>query len=130
MKNSTMPNRHKHPTIRLASKVSNRLSQPSGAIASVNLGRYFWLLGQSLPDFSEAEWNLLRDACNGWATTSEPPEILVQGLKLQVADVIANDFLDSKWQVDKDMLAEKLHKLTPLQAIAVVESIERWWARS
>jgi hypothetical protein len=80
-----------------------------------------------MPNFSEAEWNLMRDACNSWASIAEPPEIASQGLPLQIADAIEFERLDVKWQVGKQSLIAKLRALTPLQAIATLDAIERYW---
>lgn len=122
-----MPNKHKYPTIRLKSSVCDRLSEVTGTAVSINLERYFWLLDATKIPFSEAQWNLLRDACNGWATTMEAPETLAQGLAIQVEDSIDFNQLDQKWRVDGKELVNALKVLKPIQSIAVIEAIECYW---
>ena len=79
-----------------------------------------------LPDLSDAEWSLLRDALNG--TLHEPAAMIRGALALGVEDGISLDGLDGKWGVDGAALAGKLRSLTYAQEVRLVEEIERWWA--
>lgn len=74
--------------------------------------------------FSEAEWNALRDMLNG--TLSEPAELIRGSLQMGWEDSV-EDGLAEKWDVDPQVLADKLGALTYVQEVAVVEAVERWW---
>lgn len=80
----------------------------------------------SLPELSDAEWSLLRDACNG--TLHEPAAMIRGALAQGVSDAVALDGLDGKWGVDGAALVERLRGLEFAQEVRVVEEIERWWA--
>ena len=123
-----MPNQHKHKLVRPLSYLADKL--PCGS-DSVNpaIARYLHLVS-SPPDFTDEEWNLLRDACNGWATELEPPETLQSGLALQVFEAIEFSNLDKKWGVDGEALVQRLKELSNLEAIATVYSIEIWWSNT
>lgn len=74
--------------------------------------------------FTEQEWDLLRDVCNG--TLFEPAQLIAGALAAEVKDATYDGIAD-KWSVDVPMLLENLEKLTYAQQVAVVESIEAWW---
>lgn len=95
---------------------------------NVGLSRYLCLLSAVTPQFTEAEWNLLYDSCNGWATQLEPPETLAQGLTLQVEDATREQGLYQKWNVEPGLI-DRLYQLTLLEAIAVIHKIEQFWNR-
>lgn len=89
------------------------------------LERYAEVARRCRPELSEAEWSLLRDACNGWAVE---PASAVAWLPLQVDDAIRLDELDRKWGVDGPALIERLRRLDYAGCLAVLDEIERWWA--
>lgn len=74
--------------------------------------------------FTEAEWNLLRDVCNG--TVFEPAQLIAGALVAEVKDATYDGIAD-KWSVDVPMLLENLEKLSYVQQVAVIEVIEAWW---
>ena len=125
-----MSGANKYPTLRLHSALYERLVEPYGASANISISRYFWLLDSALPEFSELEWSLMRDACNGWATSLESPDLLVQGLRLQIEDSIELESLDKKWGVDGNALLKRMELLNPVETLAVIHSIEKWWTVS
>lgn len=91
--------------------------------------RYSELLWHAvLPELSEAELSLLRDANNG--TLHEPAALLRGSIAMGVADAIALDGLDTKWGVDGDALVAKLRDLTFLQEVRLIEDLEAWWAKA
>lgn len=97
-------------------------------VAARDLGRLYDLLevehARLAPTFSDAEWMLLRDACNGtlWETST------IRLLWAEVADAIDLAGLATKWGVDDPRpFMARLRALTPLQSLAVVDAIERWW---
>lgn len=88
--------------------------------------RYLEILRRtSLPEFSEAEWNLLRDALNG---VLHEPAANVRGVWMGVQDAIELDGLDAKWDVDGAALIKKLRDLSYTHEVALAEAIEEWWA--
>ena len=124
-----MPNKHKFRLMRPHSELVNQLAGEYPLSVNTALSRYLHLVAIA-PDFSESEWNLLYDACNGWATQMEPPDVLAQGLVLQVQDAIGFECLGEKWGVDTDRLIARLNTLSPVEAIAVIHKIERWWSKA
>lgn len=88
-----------------------------------DLARYYHLMMQQLPKFSEAEACLLLDVCNG---VFFDPRIIPL-LWAQVADAIDLYHYDKQWGIDGSALIEKLRALSPCQCTAVVDAIERAW---
>lgn len=111
-----MPSQHRYPTIRLSSAVYEQLSQPYGEAASQCLKRYFWILDNSVPIFSENEWNLLRDAELGSVFMSESPETLMKSFLLQLDAVPRNR--------DTEKFIAKLQDLSFVEVIATIRTIE------
>lgn len=122
-----MPNRHKYRLMRPHSNIAAQLPGDYPETINASLRRYLAILNASLPSFLEAEWNLMREACNGWATQMEPPETLHSGLCLQIEDAIGSENLDEKWGVNNAVLMERLSRLTIAEAIAVIHEIEKYW---
>ena len=71
--------------------------------------------------FTEAERNLIRDACLSWLP--EPAATIFGGVALEVEDSLP-DRLDAKWQVDAQTLLTKLAALSPGEEVALVDWIE------
>ena len=88
------------------------------------ISRYDELCRRDRPDFSEAEWNVIRAANNGtWLLDSWSPTLIWAN----VADTDPQAIPDG---VDQTALAAKLRALTYGQAVAVVDAVERFWARA
>ncbi len=102
----------------------------SGAIAR-SLTRYFVLLAYERRElreqYSDKECGLILDACNGTAFFDA---FSVRMLPAGVEDAIQFDRLDAKWGVDGPALVAKLKATTFSQRIALVDAVQRWWARS
>jgi len=96
-----------------------------GLIAQRDLGRYYEVLRRELAsiDLTEGEALLIMEACNG--TYWEPHTIPL--LWAEVADHVQLENAHIRWQVDEMALVHKLRALTPAQAFAVVDAIERAW---
>ena len=87
--------------------------------------RYTELLRRNpLPDFSVAEWNLMRDSLNGGL---HEPAATIRGVWQGVEDSLL-DSLGAKWDVDGPALVARLRDLTYAQEVALVEQIEAWWS--
>lgn len=106
------------------SRGGERGSGDRSAAASRMIERYAELARRSLPELTEAEWNLVRDALNGWLPE---PAASVGWLAMGVRDAIKLDGLDDKWAVDGDALLERLEALDYAGCLAVLDAVERWW---
>lgn len=97
------------------------------AVAKRDLERYYYHLAaarRSALDklgLSENEALFLCDLANG--TLWEPHT--AQLLWAQVAD---GEIEAGQWNVDAAWLAQRLRTLTPFEAMAVADALERWWA--
>lgn len=76
--------------------------------------------------FSRGELMLILDAGNGTTLTAG---IAGQHLAIGVADSIALDGLDSKWEVDKDALNNKIAGLTIFEAACLELWVQGFWRR-
>lgn len=109
----------------------------SGRVAAI-LDRYahLTLRPEVVPDLAEAEWSLILDACNGWASWAswaEASETLMTGLALEVADHVRLNDAGEKWGLGEEAceaLVRRLTELAPAATLAVVERVERFWRRS
>jgi len=84
------------------------------------------------PPLSRAQWCLILDACNGWATPMEPGETLLTGLPLEVADHVKLNNAGEKWNLSAaecERLVNRLAELTITEAVSIVERVERFWRR-
>jgi hypothetical protein len=125
-----MPSKHKHPMIRLHSDVADRLSACNGAIASEALRRYYRILDESVIDLSEDELKIL---CFLFATCKlkfYPLNTWPKSVATQIEAVILSVSSRSSiasilFSIDIPALQEKLHGMSLIQAIALVERIER-----
>lgn len=99
-------------------------------VARRDLDRYYAILGRELAtvEFTDAEWMALRDALNGtlaeaWWSANE--------LATEIEDALA-DGLGERWGLSATQgraLVERLRQLSPAQTFAVIDAVERWWAR-
>ena len=89
------------------------------------VSRYEELTRRDLPKLSVGEWRLCADALNGtWLRESWS----IAGVWLEIADGIKMNMLDEKFEVDGPALIEKLGKFTFGQTVALVDTVERYWA--
>lgn len=100
------------------------------AIISRHLDRYFSMLARARRELRElltdGETMLIVDVLNGVAFMDTFGIYLVAH---EVADGIALDRLDQKWEVDKQQLMTKLARLNDAQHLALVDSVTLWWNR-
>lgn len=100
-----------------------------GQVAKRDLERYYYLLQAALKSalkklgLSEGEALLMCDLANG--TLWEPHTAAL--LWAQVADGAEEGYGD-KWGVDAEALAARLRSLEPMESMALVDALERWWA--
>lgn len=105
-----------------------------GDTARRDLARYYSLLERArrvlrseaggLAPFTGDELSLIADACNG--VVWDPP--MFGTLAIGVADSIALDGLDAKWNVDSAALMDKINALSDSEEWALIDAIGRWWA--
>lgn len=107
-------------------RLTSSLGSP-GRVAARDLDRYYAVLAAGLRrvNLTEPEAMLVIDALNG--VLHDAPESIPTMLWAGVDDAIRLDGLDAKWGVDGAALVAKLRALTPTQASAVVDAVERWW---
>lgn len=93
----------------------------SGRVTEI-IDRYFEMVRRTRIEkqFSEAELNLMRDACISWLP--EPAATVFGGVALEVEDSLP-DGLDKKWNVAAKTLLAKLAALTPGEEVALVEAV-------
>src|SRR5579883_3482106 len=111
---------------RLTESRSSDTLSPS-LVAKRDLERYYVLLDcaeKTMPDFSNAEYSAIYDCCNG---AIFEPYSAEPGIWCNVQDACIRDGLAEKWKINGEQLVTKLRKLSPLQAWAIVDKIERYW---
>jgi hypothetical protein len=95
-------------------------------VAERDLGRYYALLERDLRavDLTEREALALADNHTGtlWEAWSATPAMLA-------ANVEDDPDLGARWSLDQAALIAKLRALTPGQALAVIDAVERAWRR-
>ena len=84
-------------------------------------GRYLTTIGQSLPDFSVAEWCMVFDSLMGAWVSDEASVVVLGETILEGMDV---DELDQKWNVDGGRMREVLTSLSYAEQQAVAEMVE------
>lgn len=101
-----------------------------GETARRDLERYYTVLERVLAGlgFEERAWNLLRDALNGtWAD----PWWTARELAAGIEDALGSG-LGEKWglsQREQAVLLAQIRGLSPAEVWAVIDAVERWWAR-
>jgi hypothetical protein len=88
-------------------------------VARRDLTRYYQLLRRSLPEFSEEEWMIIHNACNGLLTYD------IQTVPLLWAQV--SDFCEAHNVPDCQPLIDRLRRLSLVECLAVIDEAERFW---
>lgn len=104
----------------------------SGRIAAI-VDRYGEIIRRHRPQLTRAEWMLLMDALNGWASWAEAGRTLMIGIALEVEDAIAMHRLDAKWGLAPQQaqeLVRRLRELSFAEAISVIDAAEMFWAHA
>ena len=96
----------------------------SNQVARRDLERFYLLLRRNTPTFSEGEAHFLLDIFNG--TIFEPVEASLRLLWASVED--AEERYAEKWNVNRDELRQRLKAVSDLEAMALIDAIERFWA--
>lgn len=112
------------PLERLVSERVDDLHPPT-TVVNVVADRYLNLLNQHRPQLTADEWMLVFDAQNG-ALQDETAATLGQVWR-NIASAIQHDGLAEKWAVDEAALLKKLKALHYVEAVALVDTAERFW---
>ena len=124
-------NRKDYPKIQFAAtevadKIQARTRSTDTSIhiaARRDLRRYYELLEQSRPTFSEAEAHFLVDIFNG--THFDPIEMSATMLWASVED--APEATAEKHGIDRGDVVGRLRTLSFAEGLAVIDAVERFW---
>ena len=115
----------------LEGDVDSRVTESAGrpSVIARDLERYYALLDRSLPRLAENEAMLVCDVINGrlYGTPGFSPSVW---LVAEIEDAFKLNNLDKKWDVDADEFRAKLERLSPVEALALIDAAERFWARA
>lgn len=109
----------------MARVLAERERDESTLTQTVNsiIDRYGEICARNRPQLTEREWLAVCDCCNGtWFT---PAATLDGGALANVED---SPELGEKWDLDQPALQRKLAALSYCEQVALVDTIERFWA--
>lgn len=105
--------------------LDGRPDDPASHAINAVVERYQTIVARSIPALTEAEWMATADALNGVALWHEAGCLPW----LEVADADRLNGLGAKWRVDAQALARRLHDAPYASVVAVIDVVERLWAR-
>jgi len=100
-----------------------------GQVAARDLTRYYVLINQARLRVHEFfadpnEWALMREAIAGTPGMDYQPHLFV----VSIEDAIKLDGAHIRFGIaDADDLIQRLHSLTSLETVALLDTVERWW---
>jgi hypothetical protein len=111
-------------------ELNRRQDVVPGHALNRDLSRYYTALRQARAELREklsgAELSAVLDVLNGhWFAEAGS----VAYIALEVADACRLNGLDEKWQINGPYLVGLLQALTYIEAAALADAAERWWAR-
>lgn len=111
-------------TEEIEAEITSRGNNRSGTIQR-DLSRLYTLYRRALQklDFTESEAMLITEALNGTVHDANTAAMLWA----RVDDAIKLQNLDQTYGVDRETLMQKLKSLGDLEAMAVVDAVERYW---
>lgn len=117
----------------LAAAIDSRTREGGSAnlTARRDLERYYSALRYALAsvELAEGEAKLVCDALNEcWEAGVTTPSEARAHLSLEVEDAIRLHGAAKKWGVDSDKLRSTIAHLDDVQALAVMDAVERFWA--
>jgi hypothetical protein len=94
-----------------------------------DLKRYYALLNYHLLETSwtEGEAHLICEALKGYQLEDDPDQS--RAIWKQVHTAVHRDDLDQKWHVNRETFHPKIQALNHLEAVALVDAVERYWVR-
>jgi hypothetical protein len=90
--------------------------------------RYDHICRANLPSFDRREWLLLVESLNGTLLRTHPASAPTTLLWLLVEDACNIVGADRKFGIDRQTFTEKLRAFSDVQAIALFDAVERYWA--
>ena len=104
----------------------NKLGESAGSMANREIARLYYLYDQALREVSLSvnEACLLCDLLNGTIMDERSARMLWA----EVEDGCSMDGLDGKWEVNATELVKKLRGITNVQALALVDATDQFWA--
>ena len=108
---------------KLEARVGGTRATSENVAAKRDLERYYDLLAEALPAFPRPQALLICDALNGtlFHETTSP----ARQLSYELHDV--PPALYEKHKVDKKTLVNRVADLSPAEALAVIDAVERFW---
>lgn len=100
-----------------------RIDNPS-VLVNTAIERYNYLLTRYTPEFSIEEWGVLFDAYTEIGTL---PVTHLCSLKNALIKYIYRDCdITSRWEIDTEVLAEKINNLDDAHMVSMLDTIERY----
>jgi hypothetical protein len=102
----------------------------TGAVGLRDLQRYYALLNYHLLEFAltAGEANLICEVLQDYCFETDPEQARM--IWRRINDAMESNQLHQKWRVNGEALISKLQRLTHLQAMALVDAVERYWLRA
>jgi hypothetical protein len=103
--------------------------QDASAVGLRDLKRYYALLNHHLLETSwtENEAQLICEALRDYQFEDDLEQARM--IWKQVHTAVRQDHLDQKWNVNRETFHTKIQALNHLEAVALVDAVERYWIR-
>jgi hypothetical protein len=99
-------------------------------LLNVVAARYQEMCRRHCPTLTLPEWLAVMDALNGvWLQSSVQDAALLTTVWASVYDADRLEGLGAKWHCDAKALAERIRDYDYATTVALVDAVERWWAR-
>lgn len=104
--------------------------EDTNAIELRDLKRYYALLNYHLIEIylTQGECQLVCEALKDYRIEDDPDR--ARTIWKQVHAAVLRDNLDRKWNVNREKFHSKIQDLNQLQAVALVDAVERYWVRA
>ena len=95
-----------------------------------DLRRYYTLLNYHLleTNWTESEAHLICEALKDYQFEDDPEQ--ARTVWKQIHNAVHRDHLDQKWSINQEIFHRKVQDLNELEAIALVDAVERYWVRA
>jgi hypothetical protein len=107
----------------------NQRGETASAVGLRDLNRYYALLNYHLLEIllTADEASLICVALQDYQLETDAEQ--ARGIWQRIAAVMQLDQHNQKWRVHREALMDKLQGLSHLQAVALVDAVERYWVR-
>ena len=125
MKNTTLVSQNAAMNTTLPSR-----GEDCRGIESRDLKRYYALLNYYLLEttWTENEAHLICEALKDYQFEDDPEQ--ARTVWKQIHNAVHRDHLDQKWSINQEIFHRKVQDLNELEAIALVDAVERYWVRA